>query len=237
MPDIFGRIYRDALEGNDPNYIIERDDGFIRHTSIEPLLAPYNEWYPAEKEAIVGRKGPFLDIGCGVARVGDYVKSQGMEYYGIDLSPLAVELCHKRGHENVFLMSATDITLDSFKFNTVVLYGNNFGLAGTSDGVVKMLKQLHRITTEDAVILAGSQDPEDTDDPIHLEYHAKNRAQGRPPGQVRLRNRYKDEVDDDWWYLLFCGLGLMNELAVQAGWYLDTVFGELDYHVGVLKKK
>jgi len=236
MPDIFGRIYRDALEGKDPNYIIERDDGFIRHTSIQPLLAPYDEWYPAEKEAIVGRKGPFLDIGCGVARVGEYVKSQGMEYYGIDLSPLAVELCHKRGHENVFLMSATDIKFDSPKFNTIVLYGNNFGLAGTPSGVVKMLEQLYRITTEDAVILAGSRDPEATANPVHLSYHEQNRANGRPPGQLRLRNRYRELVDD-WWWLLIAGLDLMNDLANQAGWYLDTVFGKSDYQVGVLKKK
>ncbi len=227
---------RAALEGKDCRYIIERDDGFLRHTSAKPLIAPYDDWWPDEKDAIVGRKGPFLDIGCGVARVGDYVRSQGMEYYGIDLSPLAVELCRKRGYENIFLMSATDITLDSPNFNTVVLYGNNFGLAGTPDGAVKMLKQLYRITTEDAVVLAGSRDPEATDNPVHLSYHAQNRANGRPPGQLRLRNRYQEFVDD-WWWLLIAGLDLMNDLANQAGWYLDTVFGETDYHVGILKKK
>ena len=136
MPGTFGMVMRAALEGKDCSYFIERDDGFIRHTSAIPLVASYDDWWPAERDAIVGRKGPFLDIGCGVARVGDYVKSQGMEYYGIDLSPLAVELCHKRSHENVFLMSATDITFDSPSFNTVVLYGNNFDLAGTPEGVV-----------------------------------------------------------------------------------------------------
>ncbi|MGY5859932.1 MAG: methyltransferase domain-containing protein [Candidatus Thorarchaeota archaeon] len=235
MTDTFGRILRDALEGKDSSYIIERDDGFIRHTSGVPLTLPYKEWHEAEKEAIVGREGPFLDIGCGVARVGDFVREQGMEYYGIDLSPLAVEMCHKRGHKNVFLMSADNITFDSPLFKTVVLYGNNFGLVGSPEGVVKMLKQLHTITTEDAVALAGSRDPEVTDNQMHLDYHAKNRAEGIAPCQVRLRNRYKDEVDD-WWYLYFCGLDTMSEIAKEAGWYLDTAFGGPEYHVGILKK-
>ncbi|MGY5878989.1 MAG: class I SAM-dependent methyltransferase [Candidatus Thorarchaeota archaeon] len=235
MTDTFGRIMRDALEGKEAKYIIERDDGFIRHTSGVPLTRPYEEWWEAEKEAIIGRVDPFLDIGCGVARVGDYVKSQGMEYYGIDLSPLAVEICHRRCHENVFLMSADNITIESPLFNTVVLYGNNFGLVGTPDGVVKMLKQLHKITTDDAVILAGATDPEATDNQAHLDYHAKNRAQGRPPGQVRCRNRYQELVDD-WWWLLLCGLDLMAELSEKAGWHIGTVFGGPKYHVGVLKK-
>ena len=235
MTDTFGMILRDALEGKDCSYIIERDDGFIRHTSGLPLIQPYEKWHEAEKEAIIGREGPFLDIGCAVARVGDYAKSQGIEYYGIDLSPICVEICHKRGHKNVFLMSADNITFASLLFKTVVLYGNNFGLVGSPKGVVRMLEQIHKITTEDAVVLAGSRDPEVTDNQMHLDYHAKNRAEGIPPCQVRVRNRYKDEVDD-WWYLYFCGLTTMNELANHAGWYLDTAFGGPEYNVGVLKK-
>lgn len=236
MTDTFGRIMRDALEGKDSSYIIERDDGFLRHTTGEPLVKPFEEWWAAERDAIIGREGPFLDVGCGVARVGDYVKSQGMEYYGIDLSPIAVEMCHKKGHENVFIMSAENITLDSNFFKTVVLYGNNFGIMGTPEGVVKMLEELHRVTTEAAVILAGATDPEVTDNEMHLAYHAKNRAIGLPPGQVRIRNNYQGEVDDDWWYLLLCGLDLMSEIAKKAGWYLEKAYGGAKYHVGVLKK-
>ena len=61
MTDTFGMILRDALEGKDCSYIIERDDGFIRHTSGLPLIQPYEKWHEAEKEAIIGREGPFLD--------------------------------------------------------------------------------------------------------------------------------------------------------------------------------
>ena len=69
------------------------------------------------------------------------------------------------------------------------------------------------------------------------------RAQGKPPGLVKLRNKYKGEVDD-WWYLLLAGSELMSELAEKAGWCLDRIVGgptrrrKLEaYNVGVLKKK
>ncbi len=236
MTDSFGRSMRDALEGKDADYIIERDDGFIRHTTARNLIKPFEEWVEAESEAILNIEGPVLDVGCGVGRVGDYVKSKGLEYYGVDLSPLVVELCHKKGHENVYIMSADEIELDRSDIKTVILYGNNFGLMGTPEGVVRMLKGFHRVTTDDAIVLAGSIDPLETDDEMHLAYHAKNRAEGKPIGQVKLRNRYLGEVDD-WWNLLLCEKELMSKLAEDAGWYLEKTYGGPVYYVGVLKKR
>ena len=108
-----------------------------------------------------------------------------------------------------------------------------------------MLKGFHSLTTDDAVVLAGSIDPEVTDNEMHLAYHEKNRAEGNPPGLLRLRNKYKGEVDD-WWYLLICDKDLMSELAEKAGWYLADITGgvvkrkdkeDTGYNVGFLKKK
>ncbi|MFW9786074.1 MAG: class I SAM-dependent methyltransferase [Candidatus Thorarchaeota archaeon] len=236
MTDTFGRVMQAAVEGKDASYIIERDDGFIRHTSGYNYLKPYDEWPEAEKKALLEIKGPLLDVGCGLGRVGSYVTEKGIEYYGVDLSPTAVDLCHRRGFENVYLMSADDIKLDRSDFRTVVLFGNNFGLMGTPEGVVKMLKGFHHVTADDAIILAGSRDPAKTDNEMHLAYHAKNKSKGRPIGQVKLRNRFKDEIDD-WWYLLMCGKELMSELAEEAGWYLERLIVGERYNVGVLRKK
>jgi SAM-dependent methyltransferase len=236
MTDTFGKVMQAAIKGKDASYIIERDDGFIRHTSGYNYIKQYEEWPEVEQEALLNIQGPLLDVGCGLARVGEYVKEKGIEYYGVDFSPLAVELCHKRGFENVYLMSADDIKLDRSDFKTVVLFGNNFRLMGTPEGVVKMLKGFHEFTANDAVVLAGSRDPAETDDEMHLAYHAKNRDAGKPIGQIKLRNRFQGEVDD-WWYLLMCGKELMSELAEKAGWYLERTFLGQRYNVGVLKKK
>ena len=87
-----------------------------------------------------------------------------------------------------------------------------------------MLKGFHNVTSDDAVVLAGSINPVETDNEMHIAYHAKNRADGNPPGLVKLRNIFQGEVDD-WWYLLLCDKELMSELAEEAGWYLEKTIG------------
>lgn len=235
MVDTFGKIMRDALEGKEAKYIIERDDGFIRHTSGQPYIALFDDWPLEERLAVEEIEGPVLDVGCGVGRVGNYMKNQGIEYIGVDLSPIAIEMCRQRGHHDVHMMSADKIELERTDIKTIVLFGNNFGLMGTTEGVVRMLKGFHKLTTDDAKILAASIDPEETDEEVHLSYHVKNRSEGKPPGQVRLRNKYQDEVDD-WRYLLLCGEELMSDLAEEAGWYLESTIGGPKNRVGVIKK-
>jgi SAM-dependent methyltransferase len=236
MTDTFGRFMRDAIEGEDADYIIERDDGFIRHTSGRQYIAPYEEWNESEKLAAKEIVGPVLDVGCGVGRIGDYVKGKGLEYYGIDISPLAVKMCHKGGHQNVYLMSADNIELDRKDFKTILLFGNNFGIMGEPEKVVKMLEGFHELTTEDAKVLASSRSPEPSDNEWHIKYHAKNRSEGKPPGLIRLRNKYKGEVDG-WWYLLLSNKDEMAEIADKAGWFLEKTIGKPEYYVGVLRKK
>ena len=107
-----------------------------------------------------------------------------------------------------------------------------------------MLKQLYQVTTEVAIILAESRDVEDTDDPVHLDYHAVNREKGKLPGLVRLRMIYENEKSD-WWDLLMVGPEDMNSIATKAGWYLEKVIKDDpdgdQYHsnvyVGVLRKR
>lgn len=236
MSDSFGKFMRDAIEGEDANYIIERDDGYIRHTSGRQYIAPYEEWHESEKLAAKEIESPVLDVGCGVGRVGDYVIERGMEYYGVDRSPLAVEMCHRRGHKNVYEMSADNIKLDRKDFKTVILFGNNFGIMGKPENVVRMLDGFHEFTTEDAMILAASRSPEPTDNEWHLKYQAKNRSEGKPIGLVKLRNRYKGEVDD-WWYLLLSSSEEMGEIAEKARWFLERTIGKPEYYIGVLRKK
>ncbi|MBN2230078.1 MAG: class I SAM-dependent methyltransferase [Candidatus Thorarchaeota archaeon] len=235
MPDTFGKIMRDAVQGHDSSYIIERDDGFIRNTSGLQYIRKFDEWPRVEQLAVEEMEGPVLDIGCGVCRVGEILVERGLEYYGIDTSPLAIEISRKRGFNNVYEMSADKLVLPHSYFKTVVLFGNNFRLMGQPEGVVRMLRGFHDVTTDDAKILGGSIDPLETGEEIHLKYHEMNREAGNPPGLVRLRNKYKGDIDD-WWYLLLCTKELMKELGEQAGWYLEKTIGEPKYYVGILKK-
>lgn len=236
MPDIMGKIMRDAWRGVATEHVLERDDGYINSTDGTQYVAPISEWWESEKLATLKFKGPLLDIGCGAGRIGKHCQENNIEYSGIDISPLAVEVCKERGFDDVHIASVEKLDLERNDFNTIVMYGNNFGLLGEPSKIVDMLKNFHRMTTPDAIILAGSRDPTATNEQHHLDLHERNRQAGKPPGLVTLRLSYKGETTG-WWNLLLASPELMDELANQAGWKLESIFGERKYFVGLLRKR
>ena len=76
------------------------------------------------------------------------------------------------------------------RFDTVVMFGNNFGLFGNPRRARWLLRRFSSITGDGARILAESVDPYRTDNPDHLGYHERNRQLGRMPGGLRIRVRY-----------------------------------------------
>ncbi len=235
MPDIFGMIMKDVYEEGVAPHKIEREDGYITETNGSQYLADIEDWQESERLAIVHGRGPVLDIGCGAGRVGTYLESQGIEYTGIDISPLAIEVCRNRGLKDVHLMSVDELRLEREDYNTITLFGNNFGLLGFEDRIVAMLREFHKITMDDAIILAGTRDIFATDEPKHYEYRKKNRELGRALGQVIIRMQYQELVSD-WWDLFMCPSGEMDRIAGKAGWYLERTFGPSNYYVGLLRK-
>ena len=66
-------------------------------------------------------------------------------------------------------------------------------------------------------------DPYQTTDELHLRYHEANRRQGRMPGQVTIRVRYR-EIATTWFDLLWCSLDELAEIVDAAGWNIVDVF-------------
>lgn len=67
---------------------------------------------PDTAQAATGTMQPkarILDVGCGTGFFLDAVKDT-YETWGVDASPVAVNLCHERGLKNVFLGSATNLS-------------------------------------------------------------------------------------------------------------------------------
>jgi len=236
MADIFGKIMYDAWKQKNSDYDLERDDGYINLTNGTQYIEPYADWWVSEQLATSKFQGPLLDIGCGAGRIAKYCQEKNIEYTGIDISPKAIQVCKERGFADVHTVSVENLDLGRKDFKTIIMFGNNFGLLGTIEAVVEMLKNFHRISAPDAIILAGSRDPLATNEQIHLDLHERNRIAGKPPGFLTLRLRYKEEVTE-WWNLLLTSPELMAEIAEEANWKLEKTFGDRKYFVGLLKKR
>ena len=225
----------DAVNGIEGEYYIERDDGRVETLPVGDYLKPLLQWDEQERLGIQHTKGKVLDIGCGAGRVLIHLQNLGHEVVGIDLAPGAVEACKKRGVKNVYHMSAADLSFADGEFDTIIMFGNNFGVLGDDDSIIKMLKTFHRITSKDGIIIARSGDIVKTDVQEHLDYHKLNLDRGRPKGLIKMRVKYRDCVGE-WGDLRLATPEEMKYLAENSGWKLERKYQNGVPYVGILYK-
>ncbi len=219
--------------------LIERDDNYIDFGSDAGLyFTEYAQWLPIEQQAINLAKGRILDIGCGAGRHALYLQEKGFDVTGIDNSPGAIEVCRLRGLKNALVRPITKV--DKFpknSFDTILMFGNNFGLFGDAENAKTILKKLNRITAPNAKIIAGTRNPYLTDDTTHLEYHEFNRRRGRMAGQLRLRVRFGKTVGE-WFDYLFVSPEEMREILANTDWQIEEfIASEEANYFAVIEKK
>jgi SAM-dependent methyltransferase len=229
--DAFGQAVYDHFKNARGHAIIERDDGYFECDLF------VNSYFADYKKRLA--KGKVLDIGCGAGRVALYLQEKGLDVLGVDNSPLMVKVCKERGVKKVKLTSMTQLNRRIGIFDTIVMYGNNFGLFGNRKRAKWLLKRFYNMTTDKACIIAQSVDPYDTKDRNHLEYHRFNRARGRMTGQIRLRVRYKKYVSD-WSDFLLVSKDEMHEILDGTGWKASSFIdpeGPLPLYIAIIEKE
>ena len=236
--DAFGEMLRSFAQDGTGLEIVERDDGFITASQLGPsmYLAPYRRWRPVERRAMRFARGRVLDIGAGAGRVALHLQERGHEVVAIDVSPGAVELMRERSVRDARLLGIADVGPELGTFDTVVLYGNNIGLLASPQKGARILRRWLKATSDDARILGTSVFLYDTQDPVHLAYHERNRRRGRHPGQLRLRIRH-GELATPWFDYLILPPDELDALAREGGWHVTRTFtGDGPIYSAVLEK-
>lgn len=239
--DAYGHQLYDLYNGRRIVELVERDDGLIDPSESLPryYLSEYKDWTPREKLATRYVKGRVLDIGCGGGRWSLYLQKKGHDVLGIDSSPLAVKVCKLRGIRNVVTKSITDIGPSMGTFDTILMIGNNFGLFGNPVRARRLLKKFYNLTSPDARIIAESLNIYKRPiNPIHRQYHVRNRKLGRMPGQVRIRIRYLNFATQ-WFDYLLVSKPEMKNILKGTGWkivkFLDSPKSPV--YIGIFEKR
>jgi SAM-dependent methyltransferase len=217
--DAFGEMLLRGLSGEDVAEIVERDDGFIAVSSFgaKGYFAQRRAWPGVERRGMRYVRGRALDIGCGGGRVCLEAQAKGIEIVGVDVSPGAVEVCRRRGVRDVRLLGIDDVDEALGRFDTIVMFGNNFGLLGRPAKAKRLLRRFLGLTSERGRIVATSRHVYDTADPTHVAYLRRNRERGRLSGELRLRVRFRDLVGP-WFDYLIVSKEEMTELVDGTGW-------------------
>src|SRR5262249_52406353 len=137
-------------------------------------------------------------------------------------SPLAIQTARLRGVRNAQVLSVTQLSSRPGTFDTIVLFGNNFGLLANPQRARWLLRRFDRMTSDRAVIIAEIRDPYNTKAPEARRYHRRNRARGRMAGQSRIRVRYKDSVTP-WFDYLFVSRAELRQLLRGSPWRLKHI--------------
>ncbi|OYV64490.1 MAG: hypothetical protein B7X07_06270 [Actinobacteria bacterium 21-64-8] len=237
--DVFGRALWDWARGGSVPEMIERDDGYFESGAGAPVyLAPLKEWPAAERQAMRYVRGRVVDVGCGAGRVALHLQRRGLAVVGLDRSAFALRAAKLLGVQSLWRASLDDLVGRLEDFDSVVLFGNNFGLFESPERARALLTSWAERAKPGTRIFAESTNAYGGAAPaIDRAYYRRNLANGRSPGEVRLRYRYEDLVSP-WFTWLFVSRSEMRAIVHGTGWRIARVLGEhpSEPYVAVLEK-
>ena len=235
--DAVGHHLLDYLQGGRDTQIVERDDGKLLGVHGAALyFTEFDEWAPHEQEAIRCVSGRVLDVGCGAGRHAIYLQDAGLDVTGIDVSPLAIAVCRKRGLKRAGVMSAARLASTLGKFDSIVMLDGNFGLLGDHHQARWLLRRLWNMTSREGRIITGTYDPSLQADASDCAYAQRNSERGNLPGLLRLRVRYRD-YGTGWFDYLVASQSDMKAILSGTGWQVDRFIETGDRRYSAIIRK
>ena len=157
MMDVFGDAFRDFLRGETAAVIdVKINRELQEELPVSYFFRDYARMPEWERLVLDQCKGRILDVGAGAGAHALVLQSVGLDVTAIDLSSGAVEAMKRRGVkdarcEDYFLFSETG-------YDAILFLMNGIGLAGSLEGLDRVLEHARRLLSPTGVIYLESTD-------------------------------------------------------------------------------
>lgn len=157
MNDPFGEAIKEYYEkGKAPDIRVDSNYTEDECIPVKYLFRDEKEMPVLEKEALRKCKGKILDIGAAAGCHSLVLQKKGYNVTALEQSVLASEVMKKRG---IIKVIESDIyEYKDKQFNTLLMLMNGTGIAGTLEGLKKLLIHLKGLMHEGGQILIDSSD-------------------------------------------------------------------------------
>lgn len=235
LNDAFGAAMKYYYENGDSALVIERDDGYLDNDYLKNYFSKYSEWRQIEKDSLRFAKGKILDVGSGAGRISLHLQEKGKNVTALDNSPLALQICRKRGVKKTIIADIKTFFPKS-KYHTIIMFGNNFGLMQDRKTAISVLNKMYSYTDKDAIFMAESMDVGKTNNEYHLAYQKRNLSKNRMRGQIKFRLRFQKYATPYFDYL-FVNKSELEEIVSKTKWKIFKIIkNESCNFIAILKK-
>jgi SAM-dependent methyltransferase len=210
--DIFGKALADYPDQSFTLFI-ETSYGEIEEMPIDVFFRKPKSFPAMEKFALSLCKGKILDIGAGVGAHAQYLQSKNRDVTALEISGTAVEIMKKKGIYKV--IEADIFNFTSSSFDTLLLMMNGIGIAGTIDGLNRLLSLFKKMLNPGGIVIFDSSD-------IRYLYEGQEIPIGKYFGEISYRYLYK-EMNGPWFDWIYVCQKKMGDVAKEQGFNFEVI--------------
>ena len=215
MKDLFGKalldFYHKRFKGP---LLLHNEYGRPEEIPIERYFIKDGAYSELEIYALQYFQGKILDVGSATGRHVLHMQELGYDISAMDISEACIVLMQEIGIRNVIQEDIYNQI--GARFDTISMLMNGIGLAGTIDGLKKLLKHLKTILNPSGQLIVDSSD-------ISYLYEKKSLPVDKYFGELKFHYEYKGMEDDpfDWLYI---DQQKLMRVATECGWSCQVIF-------------
>lgn len=227
MKDLFGQALLDFHQKiNTTPLLLHNEYGPPEKIPLERFFQ--NEYTDLENFALDQVKGCILDIGAATGRHALHLQNQGHDVTAMDISIGCSTIMNDIGIKKI--ITGDIYTYEDQKYDTIMMLMNGIGIAGSLEGLEKLLLHLKFIITTTGQLILDSSN-------ISYLYEDNPLPMNKYFGELSYQYEYKGVLGNSFNWL-YIDTNKLTEIANSTGWICQIIYeDETDAYLARLQMK